>query len=208
MKNFILLLLIILSGCNSSRLVNSYRNDQQPPISSNRLLIIGITPNIEARKAFELGVQKALKKEKVTPVPSFEYFKNDKLLHDLSKTEIAELEKQLLLDEFNAVLLARIISIEKREMWADDMANFIGFYNNFKQDYFENQFINDFESGDQSSTIFHTETAVYHISEGDGKNIVWRGTIDIVDPESIKFSIKEYIKLLLSAFEKENVFKK
>lgn len=44
---------------------------------------------------------------------------------------------------------------------------------------------------------FIPETAVHHISKEDKKDILWRGSIDIVDPENPKKTIRNCIKLLL-----------
>ena len=206
MKIIFLLLLIIFSGCNSSRVVNTYRNKQELPIKVNKVLIIGISPDLKVRETFEIGIQRTLRKKNILAIPSLHYFSNTKLLKDLSREEINQLEKKLLSDNFNVVVLTRVVSIENKESLVEDIVNVGRIYSTFKQDYFENQFIYSFENKVNNARIFHTETAVYHITEDDRRDILWRGAIDIINPKKMRSSIKQYIKVLNSTLEKENIF--
>src|SRR5690606_28847856 len=116
------------------------------------------------------------------------------------------LEQQLISDNFNAVIIARVISVENKENLIDYLSNLNRTYINFKNDYFENQSLNLENEETIDTKIFHTETGIYNISKGDMRDLIWRGRIDIVNPEKTKNAVKHYIHRLIQILKKEEIF--
>lgn len=206
MKLKLLLLLIVISGCSSARLVNSYKNPEKTPLTPQKVLVVGINPDMEARQAFEYGFQKTFRENGFEIVPSSNYFPSDLFLRKLTLEEVSQLEEQLIADNFNAVILARVISVENKENVLDYVTNLDRYYKSFKIDYYENQPINQMTEKTAGTRIFHTETGIYHISEGKDRDLIWRGRIDIVNPEKTETSVRHYLKRLAATLKKENVF--
>ena len=49
----LILLIIFLTGCSSSKLVKEYKNPETYTFEANKVLIIAMTANIEVRRNFE-----------------------------------------------------------------------------------------------------------------------------------------------------------
>ena len=205
MKIKILLLLILLTGCSTARLVNAYKNSEDTPLTPEKILVVGITHNMEAREAFEYGLQKAFRKKSIEALPSLDYFSQDPLLRKMTLAEVSQLEQQLIADNFNTVIIARVISVEDRENLILYMANLDSYYKSFQNDYYDNQTLDQRSEQPVGTKIFHTETGIYNISKTDRRDLIWRGRIDIVNPEKTRPTVNQYIKRLIATLKEEEI---
>ena len=57
-------------------------------------------------------------------------------------------------------------------------------------------------------TVYHVETSIYNINEDERKSLVWVGAIDLVDPQTISSTVKNYVSRIIEQLEYENLIKK
>ena len=58
MKSFLFLLFTLLTSCSSIELVEMWKNPKIDSLSVSKVLIVGMTSNMEARKQFEEKLKK------------------------------------------------------------------------------------------------------------------------------------------------------
>jgi len=66
MKSFLFLLFTLLTSCSSIELVEMWKNPKIDSLSVSKVLIVGMTSNMEARKQFEEKLKKLNLFEKLT----------------------------------------------------------------------------------------------------------------------------------------------
>ena len=201
MKICFIFFAFFLAACSSSHLVESHTalNEGHP---RNKILIIGISENMEARRAFENGLQEMLKKESLQVVPSLEYFEPAFIYKSFSEKELLELEKQLLKEGFDAVLITRLEGAEEKIAEAHPITA----YKNFREDYYTSQiYLDERLNNPEPYTVYHTQTSLYDLSEDTERALVWTGDIDVVNPTNVKRDVKQYLKLLLKTLKDEEI---
>ena len=200
MKIYFLLALVV-AACSSSHLVESHsaQNETHP---RNKILVIGISTNPEARNTFEKGLQEMLRKEDIVAVKSLDYFEPSFIYKSFSEEELLALEKRLLADDFDSVLITKVQSTEDKIAQPHP----ITYYKNFREDYYESQVFKDERMNEpENYTVYHTQTSLYDLVKDEKRMLVWSGDIDIVNPENIQKDVKQYIKLLLKTLKKERI---
>jgi hypothetical protein len=52
-------------------------------------------------------------------------------------------------------------------------------------------------------TVYHAETSLYCICPTKDRELIWKGYIDIIAPQSIEETVNDYVNLVLLILEKE-----
>jgi len=53
--------------------------------------------------------------------------------------------------------------------------------------------------------VYHAETSMYCICPTEDRELIWKGYIDIVDPESADKTINNYVNLIIAILEEEQL---
>src|SRR5690554_5039486 len=53
--------------------------------------------------------------------------------------------------------------------------------------------------------LYHTETSMYCICPTKERELIWKGYIDITDPQNVQDIINEYVNLVIIALEEEQL---
>ena len=114
MKKTILLFALLLAGCSSTSLVTNWKNPEYVIFHANKVLIVGMTQDQEARAKFETKLQKEFKKRKVESFRSIDLFDVEFTSSEKSEEELNEVEQQLLDKDFDAILFTKVIGSENR----------------------------------------------------------------------------------------------
>jgi hypothetical protein len=56
--------------------------------------------------------------------------------------------------------------------------------------------------------VYHVETSIYNINENEDKSLVWVGTRDIVNPQTITTTVKENVASIIKQLEREKLIDK
>ncbi|WP_103864146.1 hypothetical protein [Aquimarina sp. I32.4] len=191
----------VCSGCTSSELVENWKNPDIETFEAEKVLVIGITPDESARKIFERKLVSALKKDGVTAVQSLDFFENSFTTSPKTEKEVMSLELELIEKGFDAILLSKVLGVEDKVSVIKAYRNIDKAFSNFKEDYYENQEIYYSKGYYEEYQVFHAESSLYCICPEKEKELIWKGSIDITEPENIKKAVSDYIKVLIWALK-------
>jgi hypothetical protein len=192
-------------GCSSISLVENWKNPDIVIFNANKVLIVGMAQNDDTRENFESKLQKEFTNRDVEAWRSIDIF--DISLTDSRKTEqeLDDVEQSLLDKDFDAILLTKIIGSESRENFVKSITRWDDHQSRFNDDYLEHQGIYYDDNYYDKYTIYHAETTLYCICEGKERAMIWRGIIEITEPDNINKAIKDYVKMIIVAMEDQDL---
>lgn len=205
MKKIFIVFSFLLMGCSSISLVENWKNPDIVMFNANKVLLVGMTQSEETREDFESQLKKEFTNRNVEAWRSIDVF--DLSLTDSRKTEkeLDEVEQSLLDKDFDAILLTKVTGSENRENFMKSISRWDDHQSRFNDDYLEHQGIYHDDEYYEKFTVYHAETTLYCICEGKGRAMIWRGVIDIADPNNVEKAIKDYIKLVISTLEEQDL---
>ncbi len=202
---YILLVSHVLLSCSSSELVENWKNPDIDIFEAQKVLVVGITADIDNRKAFERRLVSVLKKNGVKAVKSLDFF--DRFYNDSPKSEqeLLDLEQELIQEGFDAILLSKVIGVEDKVTMISAVRNIDRTFSRFREDYYENQEIFYNDGYYEEFQIFHAQSTLYCICPEKERQTIWQGSIDITEPESVKKAIKDYVRVLIWALREQKL---
>lgn len=209
MKKLSILLLVLFVSCSSTSLVENWKNPDIVLFDAQKVLIVGMTQNENARERFETKLQKEFDKRNVEAMRSLDVF--DVSFTDSKKTEkeLDDVEQSLLDKDFDAILFTKVTGSENRESFLRTLAKLDNYKGRFNDDYLRNQDIYYDDDYYEKFDVYHAETTLYCICEGKYRSMIWRGSIDVTDPTNIEKTVDDYIKLIVLAMEEQDlIFRK
>ncbi len=205
MKKLFIIPLILLIGCSSAQLVSTWKNPDIVIFDANKVLVVGMTPDPDAREIFETKMKRQFTKRDIEAVRSIDVFDVEFTITARTEDELDEVEQLLLDRDFDAILFTKVLGSENVQSFRQRMAELDSYYGKFRDDYLNHQDIYyDTDYYDQY-TVYHAETSLYCICVGKERELIWRGAIDITDPIDLKKTIDDYIKLVVLAMGEEDV---
>ena len=209
MKKIVVLLFIILIGCSSAQLVSTWKNPDIVIFDAYKVLVVGMTPDENARVTFETKMKRQFSKRDIEAVRSIDLFDVEFTNAQRTEEELDEVEELLLERDFDAILFTKVIGSESVQSFRNRMADIDSYYGKFREDYLSNQDIYyDADYYDQYM-VYHAETSLYCICIGKERELIWRGAIDITDPMDIRKTIDDYVRLVVLAMgEQDVIFRK
>lgn len=205
MKKLFLVLLIALMGCSSAEMVENWKNPDIVIFDANKVLLVGISNNQEARINFEGQLQKEFDNRKVEAVQSLDVFDVNFIDSKRTEKELDALEQSLLDKDFDAILLTKIVGSENRKSFMKSVDNLYNSRDGFNEDYRRHQDIYYEDEYYETYTVYNAETSLYCICVGKERSLIWRGSIDILDPDNVEKTIKDYVRLIVVAMEEQDL---
>lgn len=201
----LIVLIILLSGCSSSKLINEYKNPETYTFEANKVLIIGMTADKELRRGFEKNVAEALEKNNNIAVKSVDFFEASFTNRKQTIEELNALESQLLEAGFDAILLTKVTGQETKVALIS-MYNVLetGQHKTFDNYYYGNQKL-FFKQEPEHYVIYFTETTLYCICPGKERELLWQGNIEVTKSAKNKRNIKDYTKTLITSLKENNL---
>ena len=205
MKKLLLLSFVLLTGCSSISLVENWKNPDIVLFHANKVLLVGMVQNQNVRLDFEDHLKEEFEHRNVEAWRSLDVF--DVSLTDSKKTEkeLDAVERSLLDKDFDAILLTKITGSEDKENFIKSISRWEDHQLRFNDDYLEHQGIYYDENYYENFTVYHAETTLYCICEGKERAMIWRGIIDITNPNNIDKAINDYVKLVIEALENQDL---
>jgi hypothetical protein len=205
MKKIFIVFSFLLMGCSSISLVENWKNPDIVLFNANKVLLVGMTQRTETRENFESLLKKEFTNRNVEAWRSVDIF--DLSLTNSRKTEkeLDEVEQSLLDKDFDAILFTKITGSENRENFMKSISRWDDHQSRFNDDYLEYQGIYYDDNYYEKFTVYHAETTLYCICEGKERAMIWRGVIDITDPNDIEKALKDYVKLVIVAMEGQDL---
>ncbi len=199
--HLLILITILLIGCNSSELVENWKNPDIDTFEAQMVLVIGITPDDGNRKIFEKRLTSELKKNGVNAVKSLDFFEKNFTTTPRTEEELRALETKLTEQGFDAILLSKVLGVEDKMTVVKAYRNLDKTFSSFKEDYFENQDIYYDEEYYEEYQIFHAESSLYCICPDKERELIWKGSIDITEPENTRKAVSDYVKVVIWALK-------
>ena len=200
---FILIIGLLFMGCSSTQLMDTWKNPDYEAYTPNKVLVIGITSNIEARQKFEEKLKDELVLRGTESVTSMEFFGPSFGADKKTEEQLTVLEDSLLNNGFDTILLTKIVGIEDKVAYNKNYKSSEETYRKFREDYIMHQDIYDNPEYYQKYTVYHAETSMYCICPTEDRDLIWKGYIDIIDPQSTNETVNDYIKLITLVLEEE-----
>ncbi len=206
MKNLLLILLTFcLYSCGSAQLKDRWISPEAEDYTLSKVFIIGLTDNNEAREKFEKKLQNQLAIRGIESSTSFNKFDTKFLEKKRTEAEIKSLEDQLLKEGYDAVVFTKVAGIKNKIKFKEDYSDLDKNHSFFKDDYlmYQDQFFNP--DAYQEYQVYNAETSIYCLCPAKKRTLIWKGYIDIIDPENINQTVNDYSKLLILVLEEDRI---
>ncbi len=195
----------LLSGCASTQLVDHWKNPDIVIFDAYKVLIVGMTQNEDARKDFETRMKREFTNRGIEAVRSIDLFDVAFTTTVRTEEELNLVEQQLLDKDFDAILFTKVVGSANRQTVRKHISELDSYYGRFRDDYLSNQRIYFDQDYYDSYKVYHAETALYCICVGKERELIWRGAIDITEPENISKTIDNYIKLVVNGMRDDDI---
>lgn len=202
---FILILSSILVSCFSTELVDNWKNPDIDTYNPGKVLIVGITSNLEARSQFEKQLQGEFTSKGIEAIMSMEYLPPLFTSSKKTEEELKTLEDSLITNGFDTIIISKVVGVEDKISYKEDFDKCETTYIKFKEDYLKYQDAYYNPEYYNEYTVYHTETAMYCICPTKERELIWKGYIDITDPSSINKTISEYVRLVVLVLEEQEL---
>jgi len=201
-------LALLLTSCYSTQFVDSWKNKEITAFEPEKLLVIGITNNLTARKIFEEDMKNALTLRGINAIDSSTELEKSFTDSQKNEEEIDALKEQLIAKGFDAIAITAVVGVDDKRDYNSghysigyNWYRFGRYYYRFQNVYYTPEYYSDYK-------VFHIETSIYNIKADEDKSLVWVGTFNIVDPNNITSTVKDYVNRIVLQLEKEGVINK
>ncbi|MBW8242029.1 hypothetical protein K1F50_04400 [Muricauda oceani] len=197
--------LLLLTGCSSTKLVSTWKNPDNVIFDAYQVLVVGMVQDDAMRMDFESKFAEALKAQGVDAVRSIDLFDVEFTSAERSEQELKEVEEQLLDKGFDAILFTKIVGAENRRTFRERVNNIDNMIVRFSNDYLEHQNIYYNPEYNDSFNVYHSETSLYCICVGKEIELIWRGDVEVTEPENVNKTIDSYIRLVTKSMGEQDV---
>ncbi len=212
MKYFNVLFLLVSTsllslGCSSTQLVEQWKSPSVDTLYVSKVLIVGMTPNLEARKKFEKLLKEEYTSKGIEAVMSLELFDPSFTTDQKSPEELKVIEKILVANFFDAILFTKVVGSKTQKTYSKTYKEKKYLDMRFQDDYYQHQEIYYNPKYYEEYKIYRAETSLYCICPTKDRELVWKGSIDIIDPTSIEKTVNDYVNLLILTLEQQQLLK-
>lgn len=194
-----------LMACSETQLIDYWKNPEIVSYSPEKVLVVGITANNQAKSMFEIQLKTALEERGIKAAKSIDIAMFNAQNGRISQTELDSLEINLLNQGFDTILLSSVVGVEDKIAYKSNYDGFDDNYSRFKEDYLRYQDV--FYNPDyyDEYTIYHAETSMYCICPTKDRELIWKGYFEITDPRQLDKTIDQYVNLVILALEELNL---
>ena len=192
---------LLMISCTTTELVDYWKNPDIDSYSPEKVLIVGMTSNLEARQKFEKQLQLEYATRGIESVQSIEYFEPSFTNDKKSDEDLKALESTLIKDGFDTILLTKVIGVEDIIEYKEGYNDYDDTYKKFREDFLKYQDVYYNPDYYKEYTVYHTETTMYCICPTKDRELIWQGYIDITDPQSVNETLNDYVRLIVVVLE-------
>ncbi|HSQ46217.1 MAG TPA: hypothetical protein VLM44_04770 [Lutibacter sp.] len=199
---------LLLSACSSTQFVDSWKNKEITSFEPKKVLVIGITENLTARKLFEEKLKNAFILRNIYATESMAVLNNGFTASKKSEAEIDAMIKKIAEDGFDTVVITSIKGVQEKVDYSAYYYPSVSYrWSRFGRYYFWYQDIYYTPRYYDYYKVYNVETIIYSINENDTKSLVWVGAMNLVDPQKINTAVNDYVNSIIKQLEKENLIK-
>ncbi|MEH6537177.1 MAG: hypothetical protein V7719_12340 [Psychroserpens sp.] len=204
-KALITLIIALLMSCSSTQLVESWKNPDIDTYEPYKVLVVGLTSDEGAREQFEEKLKYELELRGSEVVMSLDVLDHTPKTDKMTEAELNTLESQLIADGFDTILFTKIVGVEDKIKYRKNDKGFDETYRKFKEEYLMYQDIYFNTDYYEEYTIYKAETSMYCICPTKDRELIWKGYINITDPQSIEKTVNDYVRLAIVVLEEEQL---
>ncbi|AUC81134.1 hypothetical protein CW733_02895 [Lacinutrix sp. Bg11-31] len=186
-------------------MIDSWKSKEYSTYTPNKILIVGLTDNLTARKIFEEKLKTELKNRGIEAIESYDVFEStftsSKQTEKDIQNEVAKLSKS----GFDAILISAVKGVDEKEVYSGDTyqvdyywRRFGRYYHRYQDVYWKKGYYSQYK-------VYHIEASLYNIKEDNDKSLVWTAQYNIVDPKQISTTVNDYVNAIIKSLEKEKV---
>ncbi len=206
MKNWaVIFVFFILLSCSSARINESWRNPEYVNYQPSKVLILGITPNLTARKIYEEKLKLAFIHKGVMANEGTTILKRSFTNLKQTEEDIEEQIDTLLEKGYDAILISAVKGYENRISYRGELLRNDIRFNRFGPYYYLHQDVYFDDEIYQEYKVYHIEISLYDLTSKTEKSLVWLASYDIIDPRKIKATIKDCVDAIVSSLEEEGI---
>ncbi|HEY9221543.1 MAG TPA: hypothetical protein VIO43_08215 [Lutibacter sp.] len=200
--------ILLFSACSSTRFVDSWKNPGITSFEPKKMLVMGMTDNLTARKIFEEKLKNAFVLRNIYAVESTDVIDGTFTNAKKSEQEIDEMTKKIAAQGFDTVVITSLKGVDERVNYHTEYYPAIGYrWSRFGRYYYWYQDIYYTPQYYDSYKVYNVETVIYNINEDDTKSLVWVGALNLVDPQTITSTVNEYVDKIIKQLEHEKLIK-
>ena len=194
---------ILLVGCSSVKVTDSWKDDNLPALKNDNILVIARTDDAVARQRIEQEIANALRADGFKATES--YTKFPATLHNVKRTdeEINQIVNMFKAEGFNGICLTVLRDLSKEVVssqtggyttggyypsyYGGYYGGFGGYYGSVYSPYgygYGGTYV-PAETRTYTSSTYKLETTFYDLKRENGKQLVGVVSVDITDPSSI-----------------------
>ena len=193
----LLLAAIFLTSCASTRFTSAWRDSSYQGPALKKIVVIGISDEIAARRVFEDSFAKALRDSGIEAVPGYT------LLPEKPDRPVDQLRGAVTRIQADGVLVARALRTERKIDYTPGHITVmpgIGYRGGFWN--FYGSAIID-EARIYSYRVVTVETNLWPVAS-DG-NVLWSALSETTDPDNIQKASEELAKLVIEALREQKL---
>ncbi|MBE0424012.1 MAG: hypothetical protein IBX66_08745 [Lutibacter sp.] len=200
--------ILLVSACSSTRFVDSWKNKEITSFEPKKVLVVGITDNLTARKLFEEKLKNAFILRNIYAAESMAVLNYGFTASKKSEEEIDKMIKKIADDGFDTVVITSVKGVQEKVNYSAYYYPAIGYrWSRFGRYYYWYQDIYYTPRYYDYYKVYNVETVIYSINEDDTKSLVWVGAMNLVDPQKINTAVNDYVNSIINQLEKENLIK-
>lgn len=209
MKPFLYFMAIVmLSSCSSARMIDVWVNKEYTNPQFKKVLIVGLTDNLVARKMFEEQLKAEFITRGIVAEESYNIFENKFTSSSQTEADIEKEVNRISNKGFDVILVSAVKGIDEKISYSG---------NNYRRDYYWRQFgryyylyqdIYFIEGYYTKYKVYHVEASLYNLKEDNDKSLIWVASYDIVDPKKISSTVANYVNAIMKSLEKEGIITK
>ncbi len=198
-----LMLFAVAAGNASTKLKMSWKNPNYSGQHFKKVLVIGMSNNLETRADFEVALAARITRPGTVGVAG-----TDILLRPTAgPLDLGYIKEQIRAYNIDAVIVSRLVKVETKITYIPGQPYFLPYYNTFSGYYgavYPVVYSPDYLVKDRTVRI---ETNVYAVKPPDGE-LIWAGTSDTFNPGSAHKVIKPLVNLIIKELEKQAILSK
>jgi hypothetical protein len=200
-----ILALILLFNCSSTKLVDSWVDHESVKFTPKKVLVLGITDNLTARKIFEAELMKELKMRNIDAVESFSVFKTTFTSTKQTEENIEKEVERLYENGFDAILISTVKGVNQKTVYSADRYRTDYYWRRFGRYYYLYQDVYFDPGYYEKYNIYNVEASLFNLKNHENRSLVWVASYNIIDPKSINTTVKEYVQAIIKTLEKEAI---
>jgi len=206
MKSFYyIVVVLLLTSCTAAKMTDTWVNKEYTNYQPKKVLIVGLTDNLIARKMFEEQLKTELINRGIDAVESYDVFKPTFTSLKQTEEDIENEVKRISNEGFDAILISAVKGIDEKVSYSGDTYRRDYYWRRFGRYYYLVQDVYLIEGYYNEYEIYHIEASLYNLKENNDKSLVWVASYDIVDPKRINTTVTNYVTAIIKSLEEKRI---